>query len=106
MSRRFNDEPINLIHRIPTPEQPDLANRWRYVSAQADELIERGRHVLDRRERLHIYSLLQKQLAQDLPIVPLWHEDNVAVMNRDVVGYQVLPNARFSPLAHTGKRTF
>ena len=21
MSRRFSDEPINLIHRIPTPEQ-------------------------------------------------------------------------------------
>ncbi len=42
-------------------------------------------------------------LAADLPVIPLWHEDNVAITNADVVGYQVLPNARLSGLARVRK---
>ena len=90
--------------RIPTPEFPNLANRWRYRSAEADELIERGRRTAGRDERRAIYGRLQKLLSHDMPIVPLWHEDNVAVLNVDVDGYEVLPNARLMALGHTVKR--
>jgi len=89
--------------RIPTPASPDLQNRSRYRSAEADRLMEAGRHELDQDKRVEIYAGLQRLLARDLPVVPLWHEDNVAVENRDVAGFVVLPNAYLSPLARVTK---
>ncbi len=90
--------------RIPTPEDLNLHNRWRYRSARVDRLLEDGRHELDRTRRIAIYAEVQKTLAEDLPVVPLWHEDNVAVMNVDVTGYQIFPNASFGGLVTTTKR--
>jgi peptide/nickel transport system substrate-binding protein len=89
--------------RIPTPQQPELQNRWRYRNAEIDHLLEAGRTTLDRGERKRIYSEVQKILARDLPIIPLWHEDNLLVRNRDVADYELLPNARFSPFARVRK---
>lgn len=96
----------NFFHssRIPTPAEPDLANRWRYRSDVADRLIEEGRHELDRDARKRIYAELQRVVATDLPIVPLWHEDNVAVMNVSVEGFTIVPTARLSSLARTRKK--
>jgi len=96
---------ITFFHssRIPTPAEPDLANRWRYRSAEADRLIDAGRRELDRRKRIAIYAELQRLIAGDVPIVPLWHEDNVAVMNVGVEGYEMVPTARLSSLARTTK---
>ena len=90
--------------RIPTTANPDVGNRWRYRSAEIDRLLEAGRHELDRAKRLAIYGDVQRRLAEDLPVIPLWHEDNVALVNRDVVDYVVLPNARLSGLARVGKQ--
>lgn len=90
--------------RIPSEEQPHEHNRWRYRNQRLDELTVAGRKEMVRdRRRVH-YREVQEILARDLPIVPLWHEDNVAVMNKDVTGYEVLPNARFSYLADVEKR--
>jgi peptide/nickel transport system substrate-binding protein len=96
----------NFYHssRIPTPADPDLANRWHYRSAEADRLIEQGRHELDREARKRIYAELQRVVASDVPVVPLWHEDNVAVMNLSVEGFQMVPTARLSSLARTRKK--
>ena len=33
-------------------------------------------------------------VAAEVPIVPLWHEDNVVLTNVDVQGYTITPNAR------------
>jgi peptide/nickel transport system substrate-binding protein len=96
----------NYFHssRIPTDDFPNLANRWHYRSAEADRLMEEGRRELDRPKRKAIYSALQKLVARDLPVIPLWHEDNIAVINRDVQGFEVLPNARLSALARAWKK--
>lgn len=90
--------------RIPDKANPDVGNRWRYRSADIDALLDAGRHELDRGKRLAIYGEVQRRLADDLPIIPLWHEDNVALVNRDVVDYVVLPNARLGGLARLAKR--
>jgi peptide/nickel transport system substrate-binding protein len=89
--------------RIPTPELPDLGNRWRYSSQRADELIMRGRHTLERDARKGIYAELQRVLSEDVPIVPLWHEHNVVIANRTVAGFELLPNARIPSLARVVK---
>lgn len=90
--------------RIPDKANPDVGNRWRYRSPELDRLLDDGRHELDRDKRIAIYAEVQRKLAVDLPIIPLWHEDNVALVNRDVVDYVVLPNARLSGLALVHKQ--
>jgi peptide/nickel transport system substrate-binding protein len=89
--------------RIPTPKDPNAQNRWRYRNPHIDELVEKGRRVVDLSQRKAIYSEVQKIIASDLPIVPLWHEDNVVLTNKDVTGYRIIPNARFNGLADAVK---
>jgi peptide/nickel transport system substrate-binding protein len=90
--------------RVPTRDNVDAgANRFRYRDAELDRLLERGREAEDRQERLRIYDEAQRRLAEAVPAVALWHEDNVAVMRRDVSGYELWPNARFSSLSRVQK---
>ena len=89
--------------RVPTPEEQDLHNRWRYRSKELDGLVEAGRHELDRERRRGIYADVQRVLARDLPILPLWHEDNVAVHNRELTGYTLVPTARLGGIAGVSK---
>lgn len=85
--------------------QPNAGgNRFGYANAEVDRLLEQGRAELGRGRRRHLYQQVQSRLARDLPILPLWHEDNLVVMRRDVRGYKMLPNARFDPLLGVVKR--
>jgi peptide/nickel transport system substrate-binding protein len=90
--------------RIPSVENPDLHNRWRYRSAELDRLAEAGRRELDRDRRKQIYAQAQRLIAHDLPIIPLWHEDNIALVNVDLEGFEILPNARLTGLARVWKQ--
>jgi peptide/nickel transport system substrate-binding protein len=84
---------------IPSGAGSGGANRWRYASDEADALIEQGVRVVDVQERRKVYGTLQEVLARDLPVLPLWHEDNVAVVSARLAGYRLLPTAPFTPLA-------
>ena len=90
--------------RIPSTENPDGGNRWRYVNPEVDRLTAAGRHELDRDRRRALYADVQRQVAQDVPIVPLWHEDNVVLSNVDLQGYTISPNARLGGLATAWKQ--
>ncbi|MEO8706383.1 MAG: ABC transporter substrate-binding protein [Kofleriaceae bacterium] len=79
---------------IPSKENPDGYNRWRYINAEVDQLTDAGRHELDLEKRKAIYDRVQRIVAEDVPVVPLFHEDNVVLMNVDVQGYTITPNAR------------
>ena len=46
-----------------------------------------------------IYAQVQQLAAEDLPYVSLWWVDNVAVMNRRLVGFDAYPNGSFRSLA-------
>lgn len=89
---------------IPTAKNPDGFNRWRYRNAEVDRLTEEGRRELDRDRRKAIYDQVQVQVAKDLPVVPLWHEDNVVLTHVDVQGYTITPNARLVGLRGARKR--
>ncbi len=91
--------------RIPSDKDPNATNRWRYRNARVDELTEAGRRELDLGKRRTIYGEAQRIVAEDVPIVPLWHEDNVVLTNRDVVGFTIYPNARFNGLITVEKRS-
>lgn len=89
--------------RIPTTKDPDATNRWRYRNPRVDELCQAGRDILDPAKRAEIYAEVQKLVAEDVPIVPLWHEDNIVLHNRDVTGFVITPNARWSGLSKVSK---
>jgi peptide/nickel transport system substrate-binding protein len=88
---------------IPSAKAPDGFNRWRYRNARVDELTARGRQETDRGQRKQIYDEVQRIVADDVPIVPLWHEDNVVLSNVDVSGYTVAPNTRLGGLKNVVK---
>jgi peptide/nickel transport system substrate-binding protein len=81
---------FDLFHSTSAP--PHGNNRGRYRNHQIDELLERGRHSLDPRERKRIYSDVQKILAVELPYVPLWWTKNVVVMKRTLSGFVPYPD--------------
>jgi peptide/nickel transport system substrate-binding protein len=90
--------------RIPTAKEPNAQNRWRYRHGAVDVITDQARRTIDLERRRQMYAAAQWLVAHDVPIVPLWHEDNVVLMNRDVVGYRILPNARFRGLVTAEKR--
>lgn len=89
--------------RLPSPKDPDGSNRWRYTNPEMDRLVEAGRSELDPARRKALYAEAQRIVAEDLPIIPLWHEDNIVLSNVDVQGYTIVPNARFVGLVGVGK---
>jgi peptide/nickel transport system substrate-binding protein len=71
---------------------PRGANRGRYSNRKIDRLIIKGRKENVRKARRAIYSLIQKKLAQEVPYVSLWFSTNVAIMRKDVQGFQLYPD--------------
>lgn len=91
---------------VPSASAPDRgANRFRYRSAEADRLIEAGRATTDRAARRAAYAALQRRLAEDLPCIPLWHEDHVSIVAARVEGAFASRTGRFEPLASLGWAT-
>lgn len=66
---------------IPSPENPNAGgNRWRFRSAALDEALRQGARSVDPRLRAPHYRLAQRILAQELPVIPLWHADVVCAV--------------------------
>lgn len=84
---------------IPEPGLREGANRWRLRSADLDRALERGRLTSVRTERVAAYAEAQRILATELPVIPLWHEDVVAITSERLPNYLVPRDARFGTLA-------
>ena len=89
--------------RIPSDADRDAQNRWHYRNADLDRVTAAGRAEPDREVRRGLYAEAQRLVARDLPIIPLWHEDNVVLSNVDVQGYEIAPDGRFSGLPTVSK---
>jgi peptide/nickel transport system substrate-binding protein len=83
--------------RIPGSEN-EGANRWRYRNEELDGLFEVGRTQVDRQRRRSAYARVQNILARDLPVLPLWQPDTVAVVRRGS-SFEVPRDGRFGTLA-------
>ncbi|MEY4577778.1 MAG: glutathione-binding protein gsiB [Pseudomonadota bacterium] len=84
--------------RIPGPGREGL-NRWRYADPELDAALERGRRSSDRETRKLAYKDVQRRLAEQLPVVPLWHEAVVAVRAQSAPAIGVPRDGRFTTLA-------
>ncbi len=97
---------INFFHseRVPTRDNLDAGgNRARYRNAEVDRLITEGRRTLGRDERARVYREIQSIVARDVPVVSLWHENNIVARRKNVEGFVMLPTAQLSGLDKTYK---
>lgn len=67
---------------------PNGRNRGHYKSLDVDRLTEIGARTIDVPKRRAIYQLVQKTVLNDLPIIPLWYDQEVSVINRRLRGYE------------------
>ena len=78
---------------------PHGENRGYYSNPQMDRLVEAGKNTVDPEARKKIYAQVQQLAADEVPYVSLWWVDNVAVMNRRLVGFEAYPNGSLRSLA-------
>ncbi len=73
------------FHSSETP--PYGRNRGFYINHNLDELLEKGREQNDKKRRMATYHKVQDIIAQELPIVPLWHNQQVSVVKDSIKDY-------------------
>jgi len=73
-------------------------NRSFYANPELDCLLDLGNLTMTEKGRLPYYERAQAIISRDLPVLPLWHEDNVAVLRTDISGYRLLPLNRYGPV--------
>jgi peptide/nickel transport system substrate-binding protein len=74
---------------------PHGANRGHYSNPEVDRLLEDASMESDESKRRADYVRVQEILADDLPALPLWFIDSVAIYNRRLTGVQPSPSGGF-----------
>jgi peptide/nickel transport system substrate-binding protein len=68
---------------IPTSANPGAGgNRWRFRSEALDAALDAGARSIGTENRAPHYRQAQRILADELPVIPLWHADVVFVASR------------------------
>jgi peptide/nickel transport system substrate-binding protein len=70
-------------------------NRARYRNQEVGLLFDRASAENDREERRRLYVTIAERMANDLPAVPLWHEDQVAVVSERARGFELSAEGRW-----------
>jgi peptide/nickel transport system substrate-binding protein len=70
---------------------PNGQNRGYYANPHLDDLLTQGHSTFDRAKRKQIYGEVQNIVATDLPYISLYMQSNVAIMRKNVTGYQQYP---------------
>lgn len=90
-----------VFHSTSLP--PDGANRGHYANPAADTLIESAELNSSLDNTAALYKKLQELLVADLPYIPLWYEDQVAVVRRDIKGYFTRNDGNYDALITINK---
>jgi peptide/nickel transport system substrate-binding protein len=94
---RDPDVYYRIFHSRMQP--PAGANRGAYANPELDDLVTAARATDDRTERRRLYAAVQRLVADDLPVVPLWWADNVVVKHRALQGFRPAPDGDLRSLA-------
>ena len=74
---------------------PKGRNRGFYHNKLLDKLLDQGITTMDREKRRIIYNQVQKIIHEDLVFIPLWHEDQITVVQKNVLNYHLSDNGDF-----------
>jgi len=83
----------DVFYSTNTP--PRRANRGYYANRRVDELIDDARNSLDPERRKKDYFEVQRILAEELPSINLWYQDNVLVHTRRVKNLTLSPSSNY-----------
>jgi peptide/nickel transport system substrate-binding protein len=75
---------------------PEGANRGGYRNPEVDRLVTEGRREPSHEERKAIYGKVQRILARDLPVFPLWINRNILVRDRRLSGFVITPDEDYT----------
>jgi peptide/nickel transport system substrate-binding protein len=78
-------------------------NRARWRSQRAGELFDEAATLADRSLRRERYAELAELMRREMPVVPLWHEDQVAVLSERARNFELSAEGRWSALAALGR---
>lgn len=84
---------------------PKGANRGRYRDAEADRLIREAGETQSLQKQAALYRALQVHLQETLAVVPLWYEDQYAILRKGILGYQLYADGRFDGLLNVTRAT-
>jgi peptide/nickel transport system substrate-binding protein len=82
-------------------EGGDGRNRARYRNPRAAELFDAAAACFEREKRQAIYAELARLMLADMPVIPLWHEDQIAVTSSRVHGFRPSAEGHWLSLAST-----
>jgi peptide/nickel transport system substrate-binding protein len=80
-----------FFHPGGVPGEGEGKNRARWRSAEAGRLLDRASAVRGLAERRALYGELAELMAREMPVVPLWHEEQVAIVSERAEDF--LPSA-------------
>lgn len=80
---------------------PNGANRGRFIDAHVDSIIEIAEVEPSIEKQAVYYRDLQQVLFDALPTIPLWYEDNVLAIRKDMQGYTLSKDGNFDSLVNT-----
>ncbi len=86
------------------PPAGSTSNRGGYRNEELDALLEAGGAETREVERRAIYAKVQRIVARDLPVFPLWYETIVAAESDRLEGYELSPFASYRGLSSARKR--
>ena len=61
-----------------------------YRSEEVESLMAQLKTLTDEAERARIFLRLQEISAEDLPVVPLYYDENIVACNKEITGYKAL----------------
>jgi peptide/nickel transport system substrate-binding protein len=74
-------------------------NRARYRSPEARAELDAAARVRDPAQRRESYQRFARLLQRDVPVVPLWHEDQIAVVSRRARNFELSAEGRWLAVA-------
>ncbi len=82
----LNADP-DLLRRVFSSKMPpfSLTGATNYVNPRFDELADKQRVTFDERERRGIVAEMQRIIANDIPVLPLWYPEKTFVFRKAVL---------------------
>lgn len=74
-------------------------NRARYRSQEVGEWLDAAARDPERSVRVEYYRRIARAMARDLPVLPLWHEDQVSVVSRRAGSFNLDAIGRWGSLS-------
>jgi peptide/nickel transport system substrate-binding protein len=95
-----NNDPSVFQFAFESDHMPPAgANRGHYRNSQLDALMAQARAEPDPEKRKALFYQIQQIVAEDLPYVSLWFNDNICVHRTRITGIELAPSGNYDFLS-------